>query len=86
MDSQGTLWEFLPYDFRRPTLVRIKERLWNPNDERIWIPRIFGVGWSVNLFQLKERYPTLFYVLVAVVLLKIARKLHKLFRRCSSGE
>lgn len=60
MEPQGKLWGFLPYDFRRPTWTRIKERLWNPEDERIWTPRVFGAGWSINLYQLRERYPRIF--------------------------
>lgn len=42
----------VPYDFRPPTLDRVLERWWNPNDERIFTPHVFGVGWSVNLHRL----------------------------------
>ena len=45
----------VPYDFRPPTLQRLRERLWNPNDERLVVPTVIGVGWSVNLYQLKRR-------------------------------
>jgi hypothetical protein len=45
----------VPYDFRPPTLARVKERLWNPNDERVIVPTVIGVGWSVNLYQLWRR-------------------------------
>ena len=45
----------VPYDFRVPTLQRIKYRLWNPNDPRIFTPHVFGAGWSINAYQLLKR-------------------------------
>ena len=40
---------YVPYDFRVPTLARIRERLWAPEDKRLLVPQVFGVGWSVNV-------------------------------------
>ncbi len=45
----------VPYDFRPPTLKRVEERVWNPRDERIFTPTVFGVGWTINFYQLKRR-------------------------------
>ena len=42
----------VPYDFRFPTLQRLKDRFWNPDDPRIFTPHVFGVGWSINAYQL----------------------------------
>jgi hypothetical protein len=42
----------LPYDFRRPTWARIKQRVWNPNDPRIFVPKTFGWGLSINFYAL----------------------------------
>ena len=42
----------IPYDFRRPTFARIRDAMWNPDDPRLFTPRPFGVGWSVNLARL----------------------------------
>jgi hypothetical protein len=39
----------VPYDFRPPTPSRIRQRLWNPDDNRILVPQLFGVGWTINL-------------------------------------
>ncbi len=50
----GRLFGTVPYDFRPPSLQRIKERIWNPHDDRIFTPQTFGVGWSVNLYRVKE--------------------------------
>ena len=39
----------VPYDFRTPTPRRIARRFWSPDDPRIFVPKVFGVGWAVNL-------------------------------------
>jgi hypothetical protein len=39
----------LPYDLRAPTLARVKQRLWAPDEARLWGPHVFGVGWSPNI-------------------------------------
>jgi uncharacterized membrane protein len=38
-----------------PTVERFKERYWNPDDERIFTPQFFGVGWSINVAQILNR-------------------------------
>ena len=38
----------IPFDFRRPTLARIKARMWNPQAGML-TPHIFGAGWTLNL-------------------------------------
>ena len=45
----------VPYDFRIPTISRIKETFWNEYDSRIIMPNVFGVGWTVNFFALLEK-------------------------------
>ena len=45
----GKVASVVPYELRVPTLDRAKERLWNPDAERVMGPRVFGVGWTVNL-------------------------------------
>ena len=44
----GSIAEFVPYEFRIPTASRAMSRVWNPDDERIFMPTIFGVGWTIN--------------------------------------
>jgi len=51
----GKLADLLPYDFRPPTVKRFRERLWNPEDPRIFTEHVFGVGWAVNFYTLLER-------------------------------
>jgi hypothetical protein len=50
----GELAGFVPYELRPPTLGRVRERWWNPRDERILTPHVFGVGWSVNVGRIVE--------------------------------
>ena len=50
-DWQGNV-ACVPYDLRPPTLSRVRERWWNPEDPRLFTPHVFGVGWSVNLHRL----------------------------------
>jgi uncharacterized membrane protein len=40
---------YVPYDFRIPTLARVRDRLWAPEDKRLFVPQVFGVGWSLNI-------------------------------------
>ena len=44
----GQLAGVVPYDFRMPTMDRIRDRLWNPDGQLIG-PHVFGVGWALNL-------------------------------------
>ncbi len=52
----GKVAGFVPYDFRRPALKRIREAYWNPYDSRIVVPRAFGIGWAINFYALLERF------------------------------
>ena len=44
----GALGGLVPYDFRKPTVEKIKTTFWNP-DGAIVVNRVFGVGWTINL-------------------------------------
>jgi hypothetical protein len=41
----------IPYDLRRPTPERVRDRLWNPKGPLIG-PHVVGVGWTLNLGRL----------------------------------
>src|SRR5512133_3095516 len=47
------LWT--PYDWRRPTVARIKSRWWNPDEPRLFTAKAFGWGWDINLARLLRR-------------------------------
>ena len=46
---------FIPYDFRLPTMERLKESYWNPDDSRIFTRETFGIGWAINFLALLEK-------------------------------
>ena len=48
-DWHGKVAGVVPYEFRPPTVDRIKETYWEPDDDRVLTPTAFGVGWGLNL-------------------------------------
>jgi hypothetical protein len=46
---EGEVLGLVPYDFRKPTLERVRQRWWNPDEPRLFVPQVFGVGWTINL-------------------------------------
>ena len=42
----------VPYDFRPPTVAKIRQVFWDPDNPALFPPHVFGVGWSVNLARL----------------------------------
>jgi hypothetical protein len=45
----GRLFGAIPYDFRLPTLGRLRDAYWNPGSNKVFTDRPLGVGWAVNL-------------------------------------
>lgn len=45
----------IPYDWRRPTRARVRQRWWNPDDHRVFTPKAFGWGYDINLRELGRR-------------------------------
>ena len=39
----------IPYDFRRPTLARLRSAWWDPSSNQVFTARDFGIGWAINL-------------------------------------
>jgi uncharacterized membrane protein len=54
MSKTGTFLG-MPYDWRRPTMRRIKRRWWNPRDRRLFTPKSFGWGYDINFARLFRR-------------------------------
>lgn len=42
----------IPYDFRIPTIERIRAEVWNKDTNRILMPHSFGMGWGINFYPL----------------------------------
>ena len=51
----GKLLGAIPYDFRLPTLERIRGAYWNPRSPKIFTDRPLGVGWAINIPTLLRR-------------------------------
>lgn len=45
----------MPYDWRRPTARKVRERAWNPDEPRILVPKAYGWGYAVNFAALRRR-------------------------------
>jgi len=50
----GKVAGIFPYDFRIPTIKRLKESYWNPYESRVFTPPVFGLGWAINFYALLE--------------------------------
>lgn len=50
----GRVAGFVPYDFRPPTLERLREAYWNPDDPRFLTDRVLGIGWGINFYSLLQ--------------------------------
>ncbi len=42
----------IPYDFRMPTVERLRATCWNKDSARVFVPQVFGIGWTLNLYPL----------------------------------
>jgi len=51
----GRVLNVIPYDFRIPTLERLREAYWNSSSPRLFTDRPLGVGWAINLPTLMRR-------------------------------
>ena len=49
---EGRVGGLVPYDLRMPTLDRARSRWWNREDDRLFVPTVFGVGWTINFARL----------------------------------
>jgi hypothetical protein len=45
----GKVAGIVPYDFRIPTVDRLRDAYWNPDNDQIFSENVFGVGWAVNI-------------------------------------
>ncbi len=50
----GKVADIFPYDFRLPTIERLKESFWNPYERRVFTSPVFGIGWAINFCALLE--------------------------------
>lgn len=69
MKKQGTFLG-MPYDWRLPTPERFKKRIWNKKEHRLFTPKTFGWGYTINLYELlHNRKKFLFFIILLFALL-----------------
>lgn len=51
----GTVADLVPYDFRMPTVERVRETYWNPEGP-VLSSKVFGVGWAPNFGVLARMF------------------------------
>ena len=51
----GKLLGVVPYDFRLPSLERLRQAYWNLASPKVLTDRPLGVGWAVNIPTLLRR-------------------------------
>lgn len=45
----GRVAGLIPYDFRVPTIDRVRRAYWDPESDTIFTDHVIGVGWAVNV-------------------------------------
>jgi hypothetical protein len=45
----GKVAGVVPYDFRVPTLDRLRDAYWAPDSDQLVSENVFGVGWALNI-------------------------------------
>ena len=57
----GKVAGVVPYDFRVPTLERLRAAYWDPGSDTIFTEHVWGVGWAVNLPVAMRKLSALLY-------------------------
>ena len=45
----------LPYEWRKPTPKCLMRGIWDPEERRVLVPKIYGWGYGVNLHTVARR-------------------------------
>lgn len=55
--AEAARWRILgmPVETRGPVSAEVRSRIWDPANPRLVVPRLFGLGWTVNLGALAVR-------------------------------
>jgi hypothetical protein len=51
----GKVGDLVPYDFRMPTVERVRTTYWNPDGPMV-SGKVFGVGWAPNFGTLSKLF------------------------------
>jgi hypothetical protein len=50
----GNVYRYVPYDFRLPTLSRLRDSMWDPKNPHLFTDKPLGIGWNINLARLRS--------------------------------
>ena len=45
----------VPYDWRKPTRERLKRGVWDPEQRRMFIPKVYGWGYGIDFYEVARR-------------------------------
>jgi uncharacterized protein DUF5808 len=45
----------MPYDWRRPSRDRLRKKAWDPENPKLFVPKVFGWGYGINWAALFSR-------------------------------
>ena len=68
MNRQGTFLG-IPYNWNKPSWYKIKQKIWNKTDHKLFIPRAFGWGYTTNFYELLHHRRKLLTGIVFIVVL-----------------
>jgi hypothetical protein len=51
---QGRFWG-MPYNWSRPARGDVRKGLWDPDEPRVWTPKNYGWGYTINFAALWRR-------------------------------
>ena len=45
----GKVGGLIPYDFRVPSVEKVRSAYWDPTSDTVFTEKVIGVGWAVNI-------------------------------------
>jgi hypothetical protein len=70
MRKQGTFLG-IPYDWRPLTPKRFRSRIWDKDNHKLFSPKAFGCGYTINIHELLHRKKLLLVILILILALGI---------------
>lgn len=67
MSKQGTFLG-IPYDWRPLTVKKLRSRTWNKEDHRLFTPRAYGWGYTINFYELFHHRKKLLATVIILII------------------
>jgi hypothetical protein len=59
----------IPYNWKWPTWKEINKRMWNKSDHRLFPPKAFGWGYTINFYELLHHRKKLLAMIAAILVI-----------------